>query len=68
MEQINNEALRWLTNTERIYNGTNRHEMKIALKSYVENCERDLLECCPLFTGLVLTTALRLLDECPDYH
>lgn len=68
MEAINNEALRWLINTEKIYNGTNRHEMKLTLKRYIENCEKELLECCPLFTGLVLTAALRMLDECPDYN
>lgn len=68
MEQIHNEALIWLMNTEKIYDGVNRHEMKLALKSYVENCEKTFLECCPLFAGLIYTTALRLLDECPDYN
>lgn len=67
METINNEALNWLMATERIYSGTNRHEMKLALKSYVENCHKDLLECCPLYTGLVMVSALKMLDECPDY-
>jgi len=68
MEAIYSEALQWLINTEKIYNGTNRHEMKLALKSYVENCERTLLECCPLFVGLVMASALKMLDECPDYE
>lgn len=67
MESLHTEALLWLYNTERIYTGNNRHEMKIALKGYIETCQRTLLECCPLFAGLVHVTALRLLDECPDY-
>lgn len=68
MEAIYSEALRWLINTEKIYNGTNRHEMKLALKEYVETRERTWLECCPLFAGLVMVSALKMLDECPDYE
>lgn len=67
MEALHSEALRWLYNTEKIYSGTNRHEMKLALKEYVETRERTLLEYYPFFAGLVHVTALRLLDECPDY-
>ena len=68
MEHLNSEALRWLYNTEKMYNGTDRHQMKLALKEYIETHERTLVECCPLFVGLVLSTALKLLDECPDYY
>lgn len=67
MEHLHSEALRWLCNTERMYSGTDRHLMKLTLKRYVETYERSLLECCPFFAGLVHVTALRLLDECPDY-
>jgi hypothetical protein len=68
MDTLAIEAIRWLQNTERFYyDGTDRHEMKLALKRYVETNEKDLLECCPFYVGLVYVNALRLLDESPDY-
>lgn len=60
-------AIELLQKTERFYQGTNRREMKLAFKELIEYTEKTMLECCPLYMGLVCVSALKMLDECPDY-
>lgn len=62
------DAIELLQKVERFsYQGVDRHQMKLAVKDFVELHERTMLECCPFYMGLVVVSALRMLDECPDY-
>jgi hypothetical protein len=62
------DAIELLQNTERrIYQGTDRRQMKLAVKEYLESYELAALELCPFYMGLVCVSTLRMLDECPDY-
>lgn len=58
-------ALELLYKVERIYNGTNRDEMKKTFVDFIKHTQEP--ENCPLFMGLVTVAGLKMLDECPDY-
>lgn len=60
-------ALELLCKAERFYTGTNRVEMKRAFSDMIKHTETTMLECCPLYMGLVIMAGLKMLDECPDY-
>ena len=61
------EAIDLLIKTEKVYNGTDRGEMKRQFIDFIKCTQKIMLECCPLYMGLVIVSGLKMLDECPDY-
>lgn len=61
------EAIELLIQTEKVYNGIDRAEMKRQFVDFIKHTQKIMLECCPLYMGLVIISGLKMLDECPDY-
>lgn len=67
MMEYEQHAIELLQKTEKVYQGVDRSEMKRQFVDYIKHTETMMLECCPLYMGLVIVSGLKMLDECPDY-